>query len=62
MSSVRQTSKHELVMAVRERYWAGSWAERSQLLDTVMEATGYHRKYALQLLRYGVPVPRPTLQ
>lgn len=58
---VRQTSKHELVTALRERYWAGSRSERSQLLDTVVEATGYHRKYAVCLLRHGVPVRRPSL-
>lgn len=62
MSRVRQASKHELVMALRERYWAGSRAERSQVLDMVVEATGYHRKYALTLLRQGVPRQRPSLR
>jgi hypothetical protein len=59
--SVRQTSRHEMVSALRARYWAGSRKERSQLLDTVVEATGYHRKYALTLLRHGPPPQRPTL-
>lgn len=59
--SVKQQSKHELVLALRDRYWAASRAERSQLLDTVVEATGYHRKYALTLLRQGPPTKRPTL-
>jgi hypothetical protein len=62
MTGVRQTSKHELVEALRERYWAASRQERSQLLDTVTEATGYHRKYALTLLRQGPPKRRPTLR
>lgn len=62
MSSVRQTSKHEVVTALRERYWAASRRERSGVLDTVVETTGYHRKYALTLLRHGVPRPRPTLR
>jgi hypothetical protein len=61
MRGVRQASKHELVMALRERYWAASRGERSQILDTVVEATGYHRKYALTLLRHGVRPKRPTL-
>jgi hypothetical protein len=62
MSRVRQASKHEMVTALRERYWAASRRERSQVLDTVVEATGYHRKYALTLLRHGPPVRRPTLK
>lgn len=62
MTGVRQASKHELVTALRERYWAASRAERSQVLDTVVEATGYHRKYALTLLRHGVPAERPRLR
>jgi hypothetical protein len=62
MAGVRQTSKHELVEALRERYWAASRTERSQILDTVTEATGYHCKYALTLLRQGPPKRRPTLQ
>lgn len=61
MSSVRQASKHELVTALRDRYWAASRRERGQVLDTVVEATGYHRKYALTVLRRGPPVKRPTL-
>lgn len=60
--TVKQTSKHELVTALRERYWAASRRERSQVLDTVVEATGYHRKYALTRLRHGVPRQRPSLR
>ncbi len=59
--SVRQQSKHEMVTALRQRYCATSRAERGQLLDTAVEATGYHRKYALSLLRHGVPTTRPTM-
>jgi hypothetical protein len=58
---VRQASKHELTMALRERYRKASRTERGQLLDTYVEATGYHRKYALTLLRHGPPVARPRL-
>lgn len=62
MTNVRQASKHELVTALRERYWAASRGERSQVLDTVVEATGYHRKYAVTLLRHGIPAKRPSLK
>jgi hypothetical protein len=59
---VRQESKHELARALCDRYWAASRQERSQLLDTFCEATGYHRKYASTVLRHGPPQPRPRLQ
>lgn len=62
MTRVRQASKHEMVTALQERYWAGSRTERSQVLDMVVEATGYHRKYALTLLRHGIPRSGPRLQ
>ncbi len=60
--SVRQQSKHEMVTALRERYWAASRSERGQLLDTLVEVTGFHRKYALPLLWHGVPAKRPMLR
>ena len=59
---VRQESKHELTRALCERYWAASRQERSRLLDTFCEATGYHRKYASTVLRHGPPQRRPRLQ
>jgi hypothetical protein len=58
---VRQASKHELTMALRARYWKASRTEKGQILDTFVEATGYHRKYALTLLRHGPPLARPRL-
>jgi hypothetical protein len=59
---VRQESKHEVVQALRDRYWAASRAEKGQILETVVEATGYHRKYAIRLLRQGVRTGGPRLQ
>jgi len=41
----------------RERYGAANREERSRLLDAFCEATGYHRKYAIGLLRKPVDTP-----
>jgi len=56
--SVRQQSKHELVGAQQERYRRASRADKTQILDEFVAATGYHRKHALRLFRAGPPAPR----
>jgi hypothetical protein len=50
---VRQQSKWELAAAVQPRYLKASRAERARLLDEFVASTGYHRRYALTLLRHG---------
>jgi len=40
--SVRQQSKHELVAAQRERYRRARRADKTQILDEFVAATGYH--------------------
>lgn len=45
------TACREYIADVRPRYAAaGTRAERSRILDAVVAATGYHRKYAIALL------------
>src|SRR5215213_3474118 len=56
--SVRQQSKHELVIAQRARYQRASRTAKAQILDEFVAATGYHRKHALRLFREGPPAPR----
>src|SRR5439155_22840949 len=56
--SVRQQSKHELVAAQRGRYLRAGRREKSAILDEFVEATAYHRKHAIRLLRRGPPKPR----
>ncbi len=55
---VRQESKHELVTALQGRYAKAGRAEKGQLLNGFVAATGYHRKWAIELLRHGPPPPR----
>lgn len=44
------TSKREYLRAIRQRYLQASRAAKGRLLDEVCATTGYHRKYAIQLL------------
>lgn len=46
-------SKRELLAAIRPRYLKAKKAEKVQILDEFVAATGYHRKYALRLLKKG---------
>jgi hypothetical protein len=56
--AVRQQSKHELVTAVQRRYARAGRAEKGQILDEFVAATGYHRQWAISLLRHGPPPAR----
>ena len=55
--AVRQQSKHELAAALQGRYVKAGRKEKGQILDEFVAATGYHRKWALGLLRQGPPAP-----
>lgn len=50
-------SKIELARALRGRYLRASRAEKGRMVDEFVAVTGYHRKYALMLLRHGPPTP-----
>jgi hypothetical protein len=56
--AVRQQSKHELAAALQGRYVKAGRKEKGQILDEFVAATGYHRKWALGLLRQGPPAAR----
>jgi hypothetical protein len=51
--------KRELLEAIRPRYLRASKTEKGRILDEFVTTTGYHRKYAIRLLRHGPP-RRPT--
>jgi hypothetical protein len=46
------TSKRELLEVVRPRYLRASKEEKSRILDEFVANTGYHRKYAIRLLKH----------
>ena len=52
------TGKRELLEAVRPRYLRASKQEKTRILDEFVANTGYHRKYAIRLLKQGVKKQR----
>ena len=48
-------SKRELLAAIRLRYLRTNKSEKAHILDEFCAATGYHRKYAIRLLKQGPP-------
>ena len=56
--TVRQQSKHELVAALQGRYAKAGRGDKGRILDEFVAATGYHRKWAIGLLRHGPPPGR----
>ena len=49
-----QKSKSELLEVVRPRYLKASKVEKQKILDEFTSATGYHRKYAIRVLKNQV--------
>ncbi len=47
-------SRHELLRALRPQYQKASKSEKKQLLDGLVTATGYSRKYAVTLLSKNI--------
>ena len=48
-----QYSKREMIETIRPRYLKAKKAEKKQILDEFVETTGYHRKYAIRVLKHG---------
>src|SRR5512135_1026081 len=48
-----QMSKREWLAELRPRYRKAGPAEKQRMLDEVVATTGYHRKYAIQVLNHA---------
>jgi len=48
-----QRSKRELFAEVQPRYLKAGKAEKQKILDEFTTSTGYHRKYAIRILKHG---------
>jgi hypothetical protein len=53
-----KNGKRELLEAIRPRYLRASMTEKTHILDEFVAITGYHRKYAIRLLKHGRKQPR----
>ena len=51
-------SKRELLAAVAPRYRTARGTDKQRILDEFVASTGYHRKYAIQLLNHPVKTRR----
>jgi len=51
-----QRSKREMIEAIHPRYLKANKAGKEQILNEFIATTGYHRKYAIRVLRHG---PKP---
>ena len=50
-----QRSKRELLEEIRPRYLKAKKSKKKAMLDEFVAATGYHRKYAIRILKHGRP-------
>lgn len=50
-----QRSKRELWETIQPRYLKASKADKQKILDEFTASTGFHRKYAIRILRHGYP-------
>jgi hypothetical protein len=51
-----QRSKREMIEAIRPRYLKANKTGKEQILDELVATTGYHRKYAIRVLKHS---PKP---
>ncbi|MEI8132776.1 MAG: hypothetical protein WCG34_10100, partial [Leptolinea sp.] len=51
-----RSSKHEMAETIRPRYLKANKVGKKLILDEFIATTGYHRKYAIRILRHG---PKP---
>lgn len=49
-----QRSKREMIETIRPRYLKANRIGKARILDEITATTGYHRKYAIRVLRHGL--------
>ena len=54
-AAMTREARSELIDELRPRYVKATKKERSAILDAVVYATGYHRRYPISLFRHGYP-------
>jgi hypothetical protein len=57
-SSLSYSTRREVLVHVASRYQEAAGAQKTLLLDQIVELTGYERKYAIRLLNH---VPQKVL-
>ncbi|RPI23274.1 MAG: transposase [Chloroflexota bacterium] len=50
-----QRSKREMIETIRPRYLKANKAGKEHILNEFVATTGYHRKYAIRVLKHGSP-------
>jgi hypothetical protein len=50
-------ARQEMLTSMQKKYQLSGWAEKSQLLDGFIAATGYERKHAIKLLNSDITEP-----
>ena len=48
-----QRSKREMIEAIRPRYLKANKTGKAHILDELIATTGYHRKYAIRVLKHS---------
>lgn len=52
---IGQRSKREMIAAIQPRYLKANKAGKAHILNEFIATTGYHRKYAIRVLKHGSP-------
>jgi hypothetical protein len=59
MSTISTERRRELVATIRNRYRSASSLDKQRILDEFVALTGYHRKYAIRVLRSPMTAEQP---
>ena len=60
-TTLSAATRHDLLLAIRERYVGGTRDERIRILDEFVAVTGYQRKHVIRLFTAKAVGSRDTL-